>query len=71
MFCFFVAVPKASDGGSGSGSGGDGESSKGPDSIKKQEELFTTMEQQYEVARQVTHTMRGVGLGFGSQPRQF
>lgn len=41
------------------------------DSIKKQEELFSTMEQQYEVARQVTHTMRGVGLGFGSQPRTF
>lgn len=41
------------------------------DMIKKQEELFSTMEQQYEVARQVTHTMRGVGLGFGSQPRQF
>lgn len=41
------------------------------DSIKKQEELFSTMEQQYEVARQVTHTMRGVGLGFSSQTRQF
>lgn len=41
------------------------------DSINKQEELFSTMEQQYEVARQVTHTMRGVGLGFGSQPRTF
>lgn len=41
------------------------------DSIKKQEELFSTMEQQYEVARQVTHTMRGVGLGFSSQPRTF
>lgn len=41
------------------------------DSIKKQEELFSTMEQQYEVARQATHTMRGVGLGFGSQQRTF
>jgi arginine/serine-rich coiled-coil protein 2 len=38
----------------------------GSDTIKKQEELFSTMEQQYEVARQVTHTMRGVGLGFGT-----
>lgn len=47
-----------------------GPSSSG-DSINKQEELFSTMEQQYEVARQVTHTMRGVGLGFGSQPRTF
>lgn len=46
-------------------------SSTSGDSIKKQEELFSTMEQQYEVARQVTHTMRGVGLGFGSQPRTF
>lgn len=46
-------------------------SASGGDSIKKQEELFSTMEQQYEVARQVTHTMRGVGLGFSSQPRTF
>lgn len=46
-------------------------STSGDNSIKKQEELFSTMEQQYEVARQVTHTMRGVGLGFGSQPRTF
>lgn len=43
----------------------------GADNIDKQKQLFSTMEQQYEVARQVTHTMRGVGLGFGSQPRQF
>lgn len=41
------------------------------DTISKQNELFSTMEHQYEVARQVTHTMRGMGLGFGSQPRQF
>lgn len=53
--------------------GGDAEkpSSSSGDSINKQEELFSTMEQQYEVARQVTHTMRGVGLGFSSQPRTF
>ncbi|XP_074026758.1 uncharacterized protein isoform X2 [Leptinotarsa decemlineata] len=37
--------------------------------LKKQEEMFTSMEQQYEVARTATHTMRGVGLGFGSYPR--
>lgn len=63
----------ATDGnGSGNGSGRSTSSSKLPgDSIKKQEELFSTMEQQYEVARQVTHTMRGVGLGFSSQARQF
>lgn len=38
-----------------------------PDVIQKQNEMFSTMEHQYEVARQVTHTMRGMGLGFGSQ----
>lgn len=38
---------------------------------KSTEELFTNMEQQYEKARQVTHTMRGVGLGFGSHARQY
>lgn len=35
---------------------------------KPSDELFSTMEQQYEVARQVTHISRGVGLGFGSRP---
>ncbi|XP_037813387.1 arginine/serine-rich coiled-coil protein 2 isoform X2 [Lucilia sericata] len=34
--------------------------------VKSREAMFSSMEQQYEVARQVTHTMRGVGLGFGS-----
>lgn len=33
--------------------------------IKKQEEMFNSMEKQYEVARVATHTHRGVGLGFG------
>lgn len=37
--------------------------------LKKQEEMFSSMEQQYEVARTATHTMRGVGLGFGSFQR--
>lgn len=36
--------------------------------VKPSDELFSTMEQQYEVARQVTHISRGVGLGFGSRP---
>ncbi|XP_019878158.1 uncharacterized protein ZC262.2 isoform X2 [Aethina tumida] len=36
------------------------------DVLKKQEEMFSSMEAQYEVARTATHTMRGVGLGFGS-----
>lgn len=34
--------------------------------IQKREEMFSSMEHQYEVARQATHTMRGMGLGFGS-----
>ncbi|XP_014204372.1 arginine/serine-rich coiled-coil protein 2 [Copidosoma floridanum] len=37
-----------------------------PDILKKQEEMFNNMEQQYEVARATTHTQRGVGLGYGS-----
>ncbi|KAF2882491.1 hypothetical protein ILUMI_23716 [Ignelater luminosus] len=41
----------------------------GVDSLKKQEEMFNSMEAQYEVARTATHTMRGVGLGFGSFQR--
>lgn len=39
------------------------------DILKKQEEMFSSMEAQYEVARTATHTMRGVGLGFGSFQR--
>lgn len=35
--------------------------------MRKQEELFRTLDQQYEVARMSTHTHRGVGLGFSSQ----
>ncbi|XP_028130642.1 U1 small nuclear ribonucleoprotein 70 kDa isoform X2 [Diabrotica virgifera virgifera] len=37
--------------------------------LKKQDEMFNAMEQQYEVARTTTHTMRGVGLGFSSYNR--
>lgn len=37
----------------------------GPD-VKSRQAMFSSMEQQYEVARQVTHTMRSVGLGFCS-----
>lgn len=37
--------------------------------VQKREQMFTSMEQQYEIARQATHTMRGMGLGFGSQSR--
>ncbi|VVC36095.1 Hypothetical protein CINCED_3A009767 [Cinara cedri] len=36
------------------------------DIIKKQEEMFNSMESQYEVARMATHTHRGLGLGFGT-----
>lgn len=38
-------------------------------SVEKREQMFSSMEQQYEIARQATHTMRGMGLGFGSQSR--
>ncbi|KAJ8982045.1 hypothetical protein NQ317_001740 [Molorchus minor] len=44
-------------------------SSTGSEVLKKQEEMFSSMEQQYEVARTATHTMRGVGLGFSSYQR--
>lgn len=37
-----------------------------PDILKKQEEMFNNMEQQYEVARATTHTQRGVGFGYAS-----
>uniref|UniRef100_A0A1A9X5B3 SMAP domain-containing protein n=1 Tax=Glossina brevipalpis TaxID=37001 RepID=A0A1A9X5B3_9MUSC len=39
--------------------------------VKSREAMFSSMEQQYEVARQATHTMRGVGFGFSSQARPF
>ncbi|XP_023030910.1 arginine/serine-rich coiled-coil protein 2 isoform X2 [Drosophila willistoni] len=42
-----------------------------PADVQLRQRMFSTMEQQYEVARAATHTMRGVGLGFGSQPRTF
>lgn len=42
-----------------------------PDILKKQEEMFNNMEQQYEVARATTHTQRGVGLGYASGGYQF
>lgn len=35
--------------------------------IKKREQMFSSMEHQYEVARQATHTMRGMGFGFGNK----
>ncbi|CAG5103111.1 Similar to rsrc2: Arginine/serine-rich coiled-coil protein 2 (Xenopus laevis) [Cotesia congregata] len=42
-----------------------------PEILKKQEEMFNNMEQQYEVARATTHTQRGVGLGYASSGYQF
>jgi len=35
-------------------------------SNRNQEEYLANLEKQYEVARTITHTQRGVGLGFGS-----
>ena len=37
--------------------------------LKKQKELFASLDQQYAVARAATHTQRGLGLGFSSNPR--
>lgn len=34
---------------------------------RKQEELFSRLDKEYEFARMATHTHRGVGLGFSSQ----
>lgn len=42
-----------------------------PEILKKQEEMFNNMEQQYEVARATTHTQRGVGLGYATSGYQF
>ena len=39
------------------------------DVLKKQQELFASLDQQYQVARATTHTQRGLGLGFSSNPR--
>uniref|UniRef100_R4FJ77 Putative arginine/serine-rich coiled-coil 2 n=2 Tax=Rhodnius TaxID=13248 RepID=R4FJ77_RHOPR len=47
-----------------SGEGSSSSVTQDKDLFKKQEELFSTMEMQYEVARATTHTQRGVGLGF-------
>lgn len=44
-------------------------SDDGDSGVEKREQMFSSMEQQYEIARQATHTMRGMGLGFGSQSR--
>jgi hypothetical protein len=53
-------------GSSGATSSGPASSAEGNEILKKQEELFNSMEMQYEVARVATHTHRGVGLGFGT-----
>ncbi|XP_012254346.2 arginine/serine-rich coiled-coil protein 2-like isoform X2 [Athalia rosae] len=42
-----------------------------PEILKKQEEMFSNMEQQYEVARATTHTQRGVGFGYATGGYQF
>lgn len=45
------------------------------DVARKQEELFRNLDKEYEFARVVTHSARGVGLGYSSQafidPNQF
>nr|CAG4648425.1 EOG090X0LFN [Moina brachiata]SVE93407.1 EOG090X0LFN [Moina brachiata] len=46
-----------------------GEELSESDVLKKQKELFASLDQQYAVARAATHTQRGLGLGFSSNPR--
>ena len=60
LFCF-TGTSVAS-----TASSGPAPNSEGNEILKKQEELFNSMEMQYEVARVATHTHRGVGLGFGT-----
>lgn len=62
-----------SDSAHADGTGGSNGSSGAPvpADVQLRQRMFSTMEQQYEVARAATHTMRGVGLGFGSQPRSY
>lgn len=57
---------KDAGGSSGVKTAGPVSNPEGSDILKKQEELFNSMEMQYEVARVATHTHRGVGLGFGT-----
>lgn len=40
------------------------ESNTKAEAPKSSEDMFNKMEHQYEVARAVTHSYRGVGLGF-------
>jgi len=62
----------AGDGTGGGGAAARSESGvKVPTDVQQRQRMFSNMEQQYEMARAATHTMRGVGLGFGSQPRTF
>lgn len=49
----------------GAGSADQEDSAKKPNNFaKKQSDMLSRMEQQYEIARQATHTNRGMGLGF-------
>jgi hypothetical protein len=59
------ATAAPSDGG-GPEDGGDDLSSVG--TAEKTKALFSAQEEQYERARAITHTAKGLGLGFGSMP---
>nr|CAG4643655.1 EOG090X0LFN [Ilyocryptus agilis] len=51
----------------GSSQAADGVPAEGSSEVlKKQQELFEQLDQQYQVARATTHTQRGLGLGFSS-----
>lgn len=45
------------------------EAAKGTEVIQKQEALFRDLDTQYETARIITHTQRGMGFGYSSQPQ--
>lgn len=67
-FMRLMGIKKGESGDSAGGSGGEEQTAKKPnDFAKKQSDMLNQMEQQYEIARQATHTMRGMGLGFSRQ----
>nr|CAG4637535.1 EOG090X0LFN [Ceriodaphnia reticulata]SVE73342.1 EOG090X0LFN [Ceriodaphnia reticulata] len=57
-----------SEGGPSSSAAVEDQPESAADVLKKQQELFASLDQQYQVARATTHTQRGLGLGFSSNP---
>lgn len=65
-FLRLMGAKNAGDKGNGSG----GDVVGDDESVVKRQQMFSTMERQYEAARQVTHKMRGKGLGAGGPVAQ-